>query len=175
MQPNNVTLKIRPMAAKKVAASALEVYRRLQDGWLGSNNEQDWFLCRLSVPDDIPYDLAAVLIGWVIYCRHVEWEAGIEPDRCPSILYRGSVYDAERSVEVCGKVDRILSELQDFADSGDVLEAVYEEPLLDRILQPLQLIHNLDMEEPSIRDERQVDATQRRIQSELETYGPDFV
>lgn len=174
MQVNNHTLVIRPGAARRVASQALEQYRRFEDGSEAGEGSRITFL--YEVPDETPYELASTIMAWTMWCRKQQereddpWTKKLHP----RIVHRGNYFSAQRGVEVCADAARMVEELEDFVEQGDVLEAIYEEPFLDRVLQPLQLLANLDSQADTINDERQVAATHERIRGELLIYGPDF-
>lgn len=158
---NQYSLKIRPRDLRRVVTETLTL--------LGSTDGRQCFLTGVwTLPDEWPSSLPATFIAWAIMSR----------DKCrhdPKLILRDQHYDADRSMAVCADPARLVSELQDFITNPEVLEAVYQEQFMDRVVQPLQLIQNLrntfDIEEDSF---ERVESSVSQLEEGLREYAPDF-
>lgn len=160
---NQLSLLIRPMDVHKVACEALRL--------VGNDQGKQCYVTGIwYLPSDWKHSLPATLIAWAIMARRKK-----DCFMDPALQVRGQRYEAKNSLAICCDPDTLESELQDFAGNPGVLEAIYEEQFMDRVMQPLQLIQNLrteiDVLSASI---DQVEDTVEQIYEGIRYYGIDF-
>jgi hypothetical protein len=158
---NQHSLRIRPTDLRRVVADTLTL--------VGTSEGRQCFMTGVWVlPDDWKMSLPASFIAWAIMSRE-------KSRNDPMILFQGQLYDAEMSMTVCADPRVMVTELRDFITNAEVLEAVYEEQFMDRVIQPLQLIHNLrntfNEEEDSY---ERVEASVAQLEESIRLYAPDF-
>jgi len=159
---NQYSLQIRPMDVRRVVVDTLAVFHEADQG------KQCFLTGVWYLPADWSFSLSPTLIAWAIMARD---KSAMDP----AIQVRGQRYAAPYSVAICVDSTTLLKELRDFAADPEVLEAEYDEPLMDRIIQPLQLIQNLRTEEPNLSaGYEQVEDTVARIYDNIREYGRDF-
>jgi hypothetical protein len=160
--PNQLSLRITSHSVRRVMAEVLEIS--------GSTAGHQCMLTGIwTLPEEWPYSVPAALIAWAIKLRGNCAEE-------PMVRLRGNVYEAPCSVALCVHPEVLRSEIRDFLSEAEVLEAEYDEPFMDRVVQPLQLIYNLSHSAlETDADPDRIEDSIQQITASIRTYAPEFV
>ena len=160
--PNQLSLKITPQSVRHVLAEVLELSN-------SSEGHQCLFTGCWTVPEGWRYSAAATLIAWAIKAR----------TQCPLdpiIRLNGNQYASPLSITICVNPHILLAEIRDFLSEPEVLEAEYTEPFMDRVVQPLQLIHNLHHSAlNTAEDPGRIADTVEQIYESIHAIAPEFI